>query len=194
MAAPRASHALRVFALAGHLPGTPLSFKTLDQKVPRNGGDAPGASATAQKAASKEDGEISTHVICKLGKGSVDGAKVTVMYNENLMASVLSGGWTKVNEAYLSANGGINDLVPPGTLKCGLYLIEYDFSGVDAAARRLYSKCPRSGNYNQLNPNGFFLASRSVCIVKVEDESSQNHLVLSVGDKELTVRPGVRAH
>ena len=161
---------------ASHLPGTPLSFKNTP----------PGSN--------KADGEISTHVICKLGKGSVDGALVRVMYHPDLMAGVLSPGWTFMSEKKLSANGGIDDLVPPGTLKRGLYLIEYDFSGVDAAARRIYSKCPKSGNFNQLNPTGFFLAAHSAITVKVEDEGSQNHLVLSVGDKELTVRPGVRAH
>ena len=84
--------------------------------------------------------------------------------------------------------------MPPGQLKTGLYLIEYDFSGVDKAARQIYRKCPDSGSLTALNPTGFFLAARSTIIVKVEDEDSQNHLVLSVGDKELTVRPGVRAH
>ena len=161
-------------------PGTPLTFK-FDKR--------PSGSSN-----SNSDGEISTHVICKLGKWSVDGALVRVLYHPDLGASVLSSGWKLINEAKLSANGGIDDLVPPGTLKRGLYLIEYDFSGVDAAARRIYSKCPKSGNFNQLNPNGFFLAARSAITVKVEDVNSQNHLVLSVGDKELTVRPGVRAH
>ena len=193
-------------------PGTPLAFKFNGLADKRSSGSSN----------SNADGEISTHVICKLGKGSVDGAFVRVLYHPDLGASVLSSGWKLINEAKLSANGGIDDLVPPGTLKRGLYLIEYDFSGVDAAARRIYSKCPKSGNYNQLNPDGFFLAARSAITVKVEEcvsrrlnpgplllacmtdilssifrwssANSQNHLVLSVGDKELTVRPGVRAH
>ena len=45
-----------------------------------------------------------------------------------------------------------------------------------------------------LNPSGFFLARKTSFTLKVEDPSSFNHLVLSVGDKEITVRPGVRAH
>ena len=83
-------------------------------------------------------------------------------------------------------------------------MIEYDFSGVDRAARQIYQKVapdlkdinrrPDAGTYVQLNPTGFFLAARSCLVVKVEDLNSQNHLVLSVGDKELTARPGVRAH
>ena len=75
-------------------------------------------------------GEISTHVFSKLGKGSIEGAAVRVSYNGNLSASVLESGWHLLCERQLSANGGVDDLVPPGTLKRGLYLIEFDFTGV----------------------------------------------------------------
>ena len=50
------------------------------------------------------------------------------------------------------------------------------------------------GSYAPLNPNGFFLGSKLAITLKIEDATTYNHLVLSVGDKEITVRPGVRAH
>ena len=50
------------------------------------------------------------------------------------------------------------------------------------------------GSYAPLNPNGFFLGSKLAITLKIEDSTTYNHLVLSVGDKEITVRPGVRAH
>ena len=137
-------------------------------------------------------GEISTHVISKLGKASVDGAVVRVYFNSDHASGPLSRGWEPVCSNKLSANGGIDDLVPPGKLKIGLYMIEFDFSGVDAAARRIYRK--DGAELTPLNPTGFFLAARSSVTLKIEDTNSLNHLVVSVGDKELTVRPGVRAH
>ena len=173
-------------------------------------------------------GEISTHVISKLGKDSVDGARVRVYYHSSFEAGPLSPGWSLVKEGVLSANGAIDDLVEPGELKKGLYMIEFDFEGVNHAARQLYRRVDGAGNdhnsygganYVALNPAGFFLAARSTLTLKIEDENSLNHLVLSVGDKvraapcpavselpadarrcfrcsrqELTARPGVRAH
>ena len=137
-------------------------------------------------------GEISTHVISKLGSGSIAGAAVRVHYHPDLSAGALTAGWKPVASASLSANGGIDDLVPVGSLRPGLYLVEYDLSGVDSWARRIYRKDGTS--YAPLNPTGFFLADRTALTLKVEDADSLNHLVLSVGEKELTVRPGVRAH
>ena len=137
-------------------------------------------------------GEISTHVISKLGKQSVSGSTVRVYHHADFTAGVLSPGWTFVGQATLSDNGGIDDLVPPGTMKLGLYMIEFDFGGIDAAARDICKK--EGGKYVPMNPNGFFLAAKSCITLKVEDASSLNHLVLSVGDKEITARPGVRAH
>ena len=146
---------------------------------------------------------------------------------------MLSPGWSLVKEGVLSANGAIDDLVLPGFLKKGLYMIEYDFSGVDHAARQLYRRLDAVSNdhnsyggesFVALNPNGFFMAAKTTLTLKIEDENSLNHLVLSVGDKvrppdvsaskpylaeskrladarrvrcllqELTARPGVRAH
>ena len=139
-----------------------------------------------------------------MGKDSVDGAVVKVFYHTSYDASAITPGWVLVREASLSANGGVDDLVPPGELKLGLYMIEFDFSGVDRAARQLFRRIPGGGaedhnspdarRYIALNPNGFFLAPRSALTLKIEDVNSLNHLVLSVGDKELTARPGVRAH
>uniref|UniRef100_A0A7S0PZW2 Uncharacterized protein n=1 Tax=Coccolithus braarudii TaxID=221442 RepID=A0A7S0PZW2_9EUKA len=153
-------------------------------------------SATSHLPGSKlkiSSGEISTHVISKLGKASVDGAKVSVSYNADLSAGARSCGWRLLREAALSTNGGIDDLVPVGELQRGLYLLEFDFSGVDEAARKVYRK-EAEGVYVPLNSTGFFLAPRSSITLKIEDPDSLNHLVLSVGDKELTARPGVRAH
>ena len=151
------------------------------------------ATAASAGSGAGSGGEISTHVISKLGKPSVAGATVRVMHNTDFNAGVLSKGWTQVRQAKLSENGGVDDLVPPGQLKRGLYLIEYDFAGVDSAARQIYRKEP-TGKFSPLNPSGFFLAAKSTLTLKIEDPSSNNHLVLSVGDKELVARPGVRAH
>ena len=131
-------------------------------------------------------------MISKLGKASVDGAIVRVYFNSDFGAHALGGGWEPVCSDKLSANGGIDDLVPPGSLKVGLYMLEFDFSGVDASARQIFRK--DGVQLTPLNPTGFFLAARSSVTLKIEDANSLNHLVVSVGDKELTVRPGVRAH
>ena len=82
-------------------------------------------------------GEISTHVISKLGLPSVAGSPVRVFYSEDPSASVVDAGakWNCETETALSGNGGHDSLVKEGDLKKGLYLVEYDFSGVDAAAR-----------------------------------------------------------
>ena len=158
-------------------------FKTFTTDEGPRGASQPSAAST---------GEISTHVISKLGKGTVDGASVKVYYNPNMSAGPLTSGWTMVAQAKLSANGGVDDLVPPGTLKCGLYMIEFDFEKMDSAARQIFRK--DAEGYVALNPAGFFLAAHSTITLKIEDDSSLNHLVLSVGDKEITARPGVRAH
>ena len=50
------------------------------------------------------------------------------------------------------------------------------------------------GIFVPLNPTGFFLANSTVVTLKVEDETTCNHVVVSVGDKEITIRPGVRKH
>lgn len=168
-------------------------------------------------------GEISTHVISKLGSPTVAGAAVRVFYNADFAAGFMADGWQLLKETSLSANGGNDTLVPPGELKTGLYLVEFSFEGVDKAARQIYKKDEASGEFAQLNPTGFFLAAKSSVTLKVEDPASCNHLVrepapkstnrarpclvtsptlhvfllrqvLSVGDKELTIRPGVRAH
>ena len=89
-------------------------------------------------------------------------------------------------------NYGNDTLVKMGDLACGLYLVEFDFSNVDAAARQIFRKAD-DGSYAPLNPNGFFLGSKLAITLKIEDSTTYNHLVLSVGDKEITVRPGVRA-
>lgn len=114
---------------------------------------------------SEGKGEISTHVICKLGPQSVDGAAVRVSYHPDLAASVHTAGWTAVCERYLSSNGGVDDLVPPGSLHRGLYLLEFDFHGVDQAARQIFRKS--ATGYVALNPNGFFLAPRCCITLKV---------------------------
>mmetsp|Transcript_68635 Transcript_68635/g.129448 ORF Transcript_68635/g.129448 Transcript_68635/m.129448 type:complete len:143 (+) Transcript_68635:127-555(+) len=138
-------------------------------------------------------GDISTHVISKLGKASIAGAKVSLHFNADFNASAFDPGWEKEKDAELSENGGNDLLVPPGSLKKGLYCLTYDFSGVDAIARDLFQKKP-DGTFVQLNPTGFFLASKSSVLLKVEDDSVFNHVVVSVGDKEITIRPGVKAH
>ena len=40
----------------------------------------------------------------------------------------------------LSENGGNDTLVTGDEMKVGLYALEFDFSGVDSAARELYRK------------------------------------------------------
>ena len=127
-------------------------------------------------------GDISTHVISKLGAPSIAGSKVRLFFNENLGAGFMDAGWNLVKEAALSANGGIDDLVPIGSLKRGVYLVEYDFSGMDAASRQIFKK-QEDGTFNPLNPTGFFLAQKTCVNLKIEDPTSFNHLVLSVGDK-----------
>jgi hypothetical protein len=154
----------------------------------------PAAATLTARRLSTLMGEISTHVISKLGMPSVAGAPVRVFYNTDLAAGFMAEGWTLLKETELSPNGGNDTLVPPGELKTGLYLVEFNFEGVDAAARQIYKKDPAKDEYTALNPHGFFLAARSSVTLKVEDPASNNHLVLSVGDKEVTIRPGVRAH
>ena len=104
--------------------------------------------------------------ISKLGKASVDGAVVRVSFNADLGASVFAADWVPLCERKLSANGGIDDLVPEGSLKRGLYLLEFDFTGVDAAARQIFRR-EADGKYVALNPTGFFLAGRSSITLKV---------------------------
>ena len=54
-------------------------------------------------------GDISTHVISKLGSDSVAGARVVLHYNENLEACCFDSGWNQIADESLSANGG-NDV------------------------------------------------------------------------------------
>lgn len=139
-------------------------------------------------------GELSTHVISKLGKPSVAGAKVVLRYAADATASPFEAAqWIVLQETALSEHGGCDTLVNAGDLKLGLYAVEYDFGGVDAHARNLYKK-EGDDKFVALNPGGFFLAAKTVFTVKVEDVNSQVHLVVSIGDKEVTVRPGVRMH
>ena len=63
---------------------------------------------------------------------------------------------------------------------------------VERVAHALYRK--EGEAFVALNPGGSFLAARTCVPLKVEDPGSENHLVLTVGDRELTVRPGVRQH
>ena len=156
---------------------------TSQQEVSIHGRDRPPASM----------GDISTHVISKLGLPSVAHSPVRLFFNADASAGFLSPGWELKAETALSANGGNDTLVKMGDLACGLYLVEFDFSNVDAAARQIFRKAD-DGSYAPLNPNGFFLGSKLAITLKIEDATTYNHLVLSVGDKEITVRPGVRAH
>ncbi|CAK0848066.1 unnamed protein product [Prorocentrum cordatum] len=139
-------------------------------------------------------GEISTHVISKLGQPSVAGATVEVRYNASSTASVFDvGGWELVGSSTLSENGGNDTLVEVGSLQIGLYALTYDFSNIDAAARRIYRRLD-DDTFSQLHPTGFFLGVKTTFVVKVENPCSANHLVVTVGEKEVTVRPGVRQH
>ena len=138
-------------------------------------------------------GEISTHVISKLGLLSVGRAAVKLFYNADLNAGCRDDGWQLICATALSDNGGHDTLVPPGELRVGLYLIEFDFSGVDEAARQIFKRTA-DGEYTPLHPTGFFLACKCAATLKIENTSTNNHLVVSVGEKEITIRPGVRAH
>lgn len=71
-------------------------------------------------------------------------------------------------------------------------MLIYDFSGVDEVARLIYKKGEEG--FSQLNPTGFFLANKTSVTLKVENPDLFNHVVISISDKEITVRPGVRAH
>ena len=65
--------------------------------------------------------------------------------------------------------------MPPGQLKRGLYLVEYDFTGVDAAARQIYKK--DGADYVPLNPTGFFLASRTSITLKARAVAARRTLL-----------------
>eukprot|EP00927_Polykrikos_kofoidii_P000320 TRINITY_DN1011_c0_g1_i1.p1 TRINITY_DN1011_c0_g1~~TRINITY_DN1011_c0_g1_i1.p1 ORF type:complete len:144 (+),score=23.84 TRINITY_DN1011_c0_g1_i1:71-502(+) len=142
-------------------------------------------------------GDLSVHVISKLGKASVAGAAVEVFYNADRSAKLLSPGsassWELLKTAALSEHGGNDDLVSPGNLKEGLYALQFDFAGMDAASRNLYRK-EGDGTFVELNPSGWFMANSCIFVLDIADAESMNHLVLSMGDKEVTVRPGVRQH
>ena len=126
---------------------------------------------------SQSTGEISAHVISKLGSPTVAGAPVRVFYHGDPAAGFMDSGWELLKETSLSANGGNDTLVPPGELKTGLYLVEFGFDGIDKAARQIYKKDEASGEFAQLNPTGFFLAAKTSVTLKVEDPASCNHLV-----------------
>ena len=85
-------------------------------------------------------GDSSTHVISKLGLPSVAHSPVRLFFNADASAGFLSPGWELKAETALSANGGNDTLVKMGDLACGLYLVEFDFSNVDAAARQIFRK------------------------------------------------------
>ena len=89
-------------------PGSPLHIRFPEHQQQAATPAPPSPPAPSASKASASVGEISTHVICKLGKGSVDGALVRCLYHSDFAASVLSPGWVLVNEAKLSANGGID--------------------------------------------------------------------------------------
>ena len=97
-------------------------------------------------------------------KGTIE----RVFFHADLAAGVRTSGWQPVCERTLSANGGVDDLVPAGTLKRGLYLIEFDFTGVDVAARQIYRK-NGAGGFERLNPTGFFMAARSALTLKARE-------------------------
>ena len=134
-------------------------------------------------------GEISTHVISKLGKGSVDGARIRVLYHSDFEASVTAPGWTLVTEANLQPMEAWTTSCPRAAMRKGLYLIEFDFSGVDAAARQIFGRLP--GHF--VRQSDWLLRSQVVSHSEDRGSRSMNHLVLC-GDKELTARQGVRAH
>ena len=51
-------------------------------------------------------GDISTHVISKLGPDSVAGARVVLHFNPDVNACCFDAGWVPVCDEALSANGG----------------------------------------------------------------------------------------
>ena len=51
-------------------------------------------------------GDISTHVISKLGSSSVAGSHVALHFNPDLNASCFEEGWTQIADERLSDNGG----------------------------------------------------------------------------------------
>ncbi|CAD7956269.1 unnamed protein product [Amoebophrya sp. A120] len=144
-------------------------------------------------------GDISVHVISKLGKPSVADATVEVFYSADKSTKLLgtssssSSSWQLLSTTNLSEHGGNDELVKPGDLKQGLYAIQFDFAKLDTAAKQLYRK-NEDGSFDPLNPGGWFLANSCVFVLDIADEKSFNHLVLSIGDKEITARPGVRQH
>jgi hypothetical protein len=94
------------FLASSAAPGSPLTL--------------PASAAAASCASRPSKGEISTHVISKLGKPSVANAAVRVHHHSDFGAGSMSPGWKLVREATLSQNGGVDDLVPPGQLSRGL--------------------------------------------------------------------------
>ena len=81
-------------------------------------------------------GDISTHVISKLGSPSVAGAAVRLFFNESMDAGFLDAGWSLIKTTALSDNGGNDELVPQGELKRGLYLVECTRSTILPTPRR----------------------------------------------------------
>lgn len=146
-----------------------------------------------QKTVAIYSGDISTHVIGKLGLQSVAESPVTVYFNPNMDAGPFDSSWSLINKTQLSENGGHDTLVTPETIQRGLYMMDFDFSNVDHAARQIYKKEDING-FIPLNPTGFFLATRTCITLKIADPNTYNHLVISVGSKEITIRPGVRKH
>eukprot|EP00391_Amoebophrya_sp_Ameob2_P013673 CAMPEP_0178985294 /NCGR_PEP_ID=MMETSP0795-20121207/2070_1 /TAXON_ID=88552 /ORGANISM="Amoebophrya sp., Strain Ameob2" /LENGTH=141 /DNA_ID=CAMNT_0020676231 /DNA_START=735 /DNA_END=1157 /DNA_ORIENTATION=+ len=140
-------------------------------------------------------GDISVHVISKLGKPSVANATVEVFYygGDKKSAKLLgagNSGWELLKTTSLSEHGGNDELVPIGELKVGLYALQFDFSKFDDAAKTLYRKNPETSEFEPLNPGGWFLGACCCFVLDITDAGSFNHLVLSMGDKEITARPG----
>lgn len=130
-------------------------------------------------------GMISTQVQCKLGPRSIAGAPIQVFYHPDIGASAVSPGWQLLAETHLSGQGDATLYAGPRPVGRGLYLIEFDFSAVDTAARQMYRQDP-TGSFSRLNPAGFFLANKTSFPLKIEDPCSHYRLHVSLGEKECT--------
>eukprot|EP00966_Prymnesium_polylepis_P192474 4461181-Prymnesium_polylepis.1 len=111
LASPRTAasiaSAASAFAVAGALSqcsGTDINYDArFDARAALSAtGSAAAATVPRPPAAASapgvDTGEISTHVISKLGKASCDGAAVRVSYHADYAAGALSPGWVGVCE------------------------------------------------------------------------------------------------
>lgn len=146
-----------------------------------------------KKVVAISTGDISTHVIATLGKKFVAFSPVKVYFNRNMSAGAQDKGWKSVIETKLSEHGGNENLVKPGDLRAGLYMVEYDFSKLDEAARKVFMRTD-DDSLVQLYPNGLFFSKKYSFPLKIEDPATLNHLVISVGPDRISVRLGVRQH